>query len=198
MVNVRSFKGSPRATLLIKRQAVTFVLLLALLIMALLGVICGSVNAQESKRVYLPLISCSGVCGAYTAVQTATISDGLPDYVSLSLDVNAHVEREATAINYVNNPPNVTTTITDVQSLDDFEMGDIKGSLLGKAYSYRHVTKTIDQTCIQFKAYRGTADGYLTTIVTACYDALTPGFTPDQQYNKALLVLHAVFELYAK
>ena len=164
-----------------------------------------SVYAAGGSSVYLPLVA---VNSDLTQPLTQTLPGGTipaanpvsstPDYNLLSVDINPNVAKEVTAINFVNNAPNATTTITDVHEIA-VEMGDLPGAaMFGKVYAYTHTLKTKTDYCAVFKVYRVNGDKYMTISLLACYDELNPVLNVNDQYNSAYQVLNQLMELYAK
>lgn len=120
------------------------------------------------------------------------------NYTTLALDVDNKVVRLDTANAFVTNPPNATTTITNVQTLDHYEMGDLVGTIpYGAAYSYNHHTKTINETCLNLKAARYSDPHYLTINTVSCYSQPTIFTDPKDTSHPAYMMLDRLVELYA-
>jgi len=120
--------------------------------------------------------------------------DGLPNYQSLDLEVVAQQRTENAALNVVNDPPNATTTVSNVQSIG-YDTGTLQGSKLTKVYTYDKTTTTYDYDCVVFKAYRSNGDKFLTEVVTACYTAYD-GTAPEAKFASAYAVFESLFNAY--
>jgi hypothetical protein len=151
------------------------IIILSIIILLLVG--WGSAHAQDANdnTVFLPLVagggSQLGTVPAITPIPlpeipalpptetptpivpptpsatSAAVTGNVPDYATLALDINALVKTNNAGLNAVNDPPNATTTIFNVDDLA-YDMTDLPGSLASASYQYDRITTTISQKCV--------------------------------------------------
>lgn len=202
------------------------IIILSIIILLLVGWGTAHAQGTNDNTVYLPVVmggsgSTGGTVPAVTptplpeipalpptetptpivpptpSATSAAVTGNLPDYATLALDINALVKTNNAGLNAVNDPPNATTTIFNVDDLS-YDMTDLPGSLASAAYSYDRITTTINQKCVVFKAYRpSNGDLYMTLIITACYpDTIDMTLAPEVRFASAYTVLRNLMVAY--